>query len=46
MELHENPDTDSLDIDLNGISGTDAREIVDRMIVDFDAERRPVGIDI
>ena len=34
-----------MDIDLNGRSGTDAREIVEGTIVDFDAERRPVGIE-
>jgi uncharacterized protein YuzE len=46
MKLHYDPDTDSLYIDLNARPGTDAREIKDGLVVDFDAEGRPVGIDI
>jgi uncharacterized protein YuzE len=46
MKLHYDPNTDSLYIDLNARPGADAREIVDGLVVDFDAEGRPVGIDI
>lgn len=46
MKLSYDPDTDSLYIDLSERPGTDAQEIVDGMVVDFDAEGRPVGIDI
>ena len=46
MKLHYDPDTDSLYIDLNAKPGADAREIADGLVVDFDADGRPVGIDI
>ena len=46
MKLHYDPETDSLYIDLNGKPGADAQEIADGMVVDFDADGRPVGIDI
>jgi uncharacterized protein YuzE len=46
MKLHYDPDTDSLYIDFNARPGADAREITDGLVVDFDAEGRPVGIDI
>jgi uncharacterized protein YuzE len=46
MKLHYDPDTDSLYIDFNARPGADAREIIDGLVVDFDAEGRPVGIDI
>jgi uncharacterized protein YuzE len=46
MKLFYDPDTDSLYIDLNARPGADAREIVDGLVIDFDAEGRPVGIDI
>ena len=46
MKLFYDPDTDSLYIDLNARSGADAREVVDGLIVDLDANGRPVGIDI
>jgi uncharacterized protein YuzE len=46
MKLHYDPDTDSLYIDFNAKPGADAREITDGLVVDFDAEGRPVGIDI
>jgi uncharacterized protein YuzE len=45
MKLFYDPDTDSLYIDLNARPGADAREIADGLVVDFDAEGRPVGID-
>ena len=46
MKLHYVPDTDSLYIDFNAKPGADAREIVDGMVVDLNADGRPVGIDI
>ena len=46
MKLHYDPDTDSLYIDFNTRPGADAQEITDGLVVDFDAEGRPVGIDI
>ena len=46
MKLHYDPDTDSLYIDLNARPGADAQEIADGLVIDFDAEGRPVGIDI
>ena len=46
MKLHYDPDTDSLYIDFNAKPGSDAREITDGLVIDFDAEGRPVGIDI
>jgi uncharacterized protein YuzE len=46
MKLHYDPGTDSLYIDLNARAGADAREIADGVVVDFDEEGRPVGIDI
>jgi uncharacterized protein YuzE len=46
MKLHYDPETDSLYIDFNARPGADAREITDGLVIDFDAEGRPVGIDI
>lgn len=46
MKLSYYPETDSLYIDLNSSAGADAQEIVDGMVVDLDADGRPVGIDI
>ena len=46
MKLHYDPDTDSLSIDFNANPGADAQEIADGMVVDVDADGRPVGIDI
>ena len=46
MKLQYDPATDSLYIDLNTRPGADAREIVDGMVIDFDTEGRPAGIDI
>lgn len=46
MKLFYDPETDSLYIDLNARPGADAREVVDGLVVDLDAEGRPVGIDI
>ena len=38
--------TDSLYIDFRSEASTDAREITDGVVVDFDASGRIVGIDI
>ena len=46
MKLHDYPKTDSLYIDLVDWSGIEAREIVDGLVVDFDADGNAVGIDI
>ena len=46
MKLQYDPETDSLYIDLNARTGADAREIIDGLVIDFDADGRPVGIDI
>jgi uncharacterized protein YuzE len=46
MKLFYDPETDPLSIDLNARPGADAREIADGLVVDFDAEGHPVGIDI
>jgi uncharacterized protein YuzE len=46
LKLFYDPETDSLYIDLNARPGADAREIADGLVVDFDEEGRPVGIDI
>ena len=46
MKLHYYPETDSLYIDLNQRPSVDSREVVDGLVVDFDAEGRVVGIDI
>jgi uncharacterized protein YuzE len=46
MKLHYYPETDSLYIDLNDKPSADSREIVEGLVVDFDAEGNVVGIDI
>ena len=46
MKLHYYPETDSLYIDLNARPSADSQEIAEGLIVDFDANRRVVGIDI
>jgi uncharacterized protein YuzE len=46
VRLLSNPETDFLSIDFNAKPGADAQEIVDGMVIDLDAEGRPVGIDI
>jgi uncharacterized protein YuzE len=46
MKLLYAPETGSLYIDLNAKPGADAQEILDGMVVDFDADGRPVGIEI
>ena len=46
MKLHYYPETDSLYIELKPTPGTEAREIVEGLVVDFDAKGEVVGFDI
>ncbi len=46
MKLHYDPETDSLYIDLNAKPGSDSEEVGDGVVIDFDTEGNPVGIDI
>jgi uncharacterized protein YuzE len=46
MKLHYYPETDSLYIELSSAPGHEAREIVEGLIVDLDAEGNVVGLDI
>ncbi len=46
MKLHYDRETDSLHIDLNARPSADLREVQEGIVIDFDAEGRPVGIDI
>ena len=46
MKLHYYPETDSLYIELKEGPGSEAREIVEGFVADFDAEGNVVGIDI
>jgi uncharacterized protein YuzE len=46
MKLHYCPETDSLYIELTNAPGTEAREIVEGLVVDFDADCNVVGLDI
>ena len=46
MKLHYYPETDSLYIELSTAPGAEAREIVDGLIVDLDADGNVVGLDI
>jgi uncharacterized protein YuzE len=46
MKLHYYPETDSLYIELSGMLGTETREIVEGVLVDFDAKGDIVGLDI
>jgi uncharacterized protein YuzE len=46
MKLRYYPETDSLYIELNGALGAEAREIVDGLVVDLDANGGVVGFDI
>ena len=46
MKLHYYPETDSLYIELASTPGTEAREIVEGLVVDLDAEGNVVGLDI
>jgi uncharacterized protein YuzE len=46
MKLHYYPETDSLYIELASAPGAETREIVDGLVVDFDANGNVVGLDI
>jgi uncharacterized protein YuzE len=46
MKLHYHPKTDSLYIELSPSPGVDAVEISPGVVVDYDLEGKPVGIDI
>jgi uncharacterized protein YuzE len=46
MKLHYYPETDSLYIELKPTPGTEAREIVKGLVVDFDDKGEVVGFDI
>ena len=46
MKLHYRQETDSLYIDLNSRPSADSREIQDGVVIDLDANRKIVGIDI
>jgi len=46
MKLHYYPETDSLYIELRDTPGAEAREIVEGLVVDLDADGNVVGFDI
>ena len=46
MKLHYYPETDSLYIELTSAPGAETREIVEGLVVDFDAKGNVVGFDI
>jgi len=46
MKLHYYPETDSLYIELKPIPGTEAREVVEGLVVDLDEKGDVVGFDI
>jgi len=46
MKLHYYPETDSLYIELASAPGAEAREIVEGLVVDLDANGNVVGLDI
>jgi uncharacterized protein YuzE len=46
MKLHYYPETDSLYIELKSAPGAEAREIVEGLVVDLDANGEVVGFDI
>ena len=46
MKLHYYPETDSFYIELTSAPGAEAREIVEGLVVDFDANGNVVGLDI
>ena len=46
MKLHYYLETDSLYIELQSTPGAEAREIVEGLVVDFDADGNVVGLDI
>ena len=46
MKLHYYAETDSLYIEFKSTPGVESREIVDGLVVDFDANGDVVGIDV
>jgi uncharacterized protein YuzE len=46
MKLHYYPETDSLYIELKDVPGIQAREVVEGLVVDLDANGDVVGFDI
>jgi uncharacterized protein YuzE len=46
MKLYYYPETDSLYIELTSAPGSEAREIVEGLVVDLDADGNVVGLDI
>ena len=46
MKLHYYPETDSLYIEFSSAPGAKAQEIVEGLVVDFDADGNVVGLDI
>ena len=46
MKLHYYPETDTLYISLSEKSGVDAEEIAEDVVVDYDEDRRLLGIEI
>jgi uncharacterized protein YuzE len=46
MKLHYYPETDSLYIELSSRPGAEAREIVEGLVADLDADGNVVGLDI
>ena len=46
MKIHYYPETDSLCIDLSSRPSVDSQEISEGVVVDFDADRQIVGMDI
>jgi len=46
MKFHYYPETDSLYIDLSANVSVDSIEVTPGVVLDLDAEGRPVGIDI
>ena len=46
MKFHYYPETDSLYIELSPAPGADAVEISPGVVIDYDQDGKPVGIDI
>ncbi|MBU0701296.1 DUF2283 domain-containing protein [bacterium] len=46
MRLNYYPDTDSLYIDLSSKPSTESQEVSEGIVLDYDADRNLVGIDI
>ena len=46
MKLHYYPESDSLNIELKSVPGTETREVADGLVVDLDEQGQVVGFDI